>query len=373
MELIDRYLQAVKFWLPKQKKQDIIAELSEDIYAQIEEQEAALARKLNEAEVEALLKQRGRPVLVANRYLPQEHLIGPVLFPIYRFVLKIVALCYLVPWALVWIGLTIYSPGYRAEQAGHSWIAALGSLWGSFWLTALVSTGVVTIVFAVLERTQAKSHFLEKWDPRKLPAVRDTNQLPRSASIVELVVNLMFFGWWAENMSSPIVLNHPDIRIILSPVWSYFFYGFLSLALVNASLAAVNLMRPYSTRLRATLHLLSDFAGSVLFCWLLKSSVLIGIAAANVTAAKAIEITTAMNWWMSKLFPWAVIVCAVIVVVDAFRIVRVKSAGARPAHQATIVAALLLLAIGAGLRLIPAGSMSESSPAFAASILNSGK
>jgi hypothetical protein len=37
MELIDRYLQAVKFWLPKQQKLDIIAELSEDIYAQIEE------------------------------------------------------------------------------------------------------------------------------------------------------------------------------------------------------------------------------------------------------------------------------------------------------------------------------------------------
>jgi hypothetical protein len=31
MELLERYLQAVKFWLPKKQKQDIIAELSEDI------------------------------------------------------------------------------------------------------------------------------------------------------------------------------------------------------------------------------------------------------------------------------------------------------------------------------------------------------
>lgn len=54
MELIDRYLQAVKFWLPKQQKQDIIAELSEDIYAQVEEQESGLGRKLNEAEVGAM-------------------------------------------------------------------------------------------------------------------------------------------------------------------------------------------------------------------------------------------------------------------------------------------------------------------------------
>jgi hypothetical protein len=91
MELVDRYLQAVRFWLPKNQKQDIRAELSEDIRSQVEDREAELGRKLNETEVAELLKQRGRPVLVANRFLPQESLIGPVLFPIYVFVLKVVA------------------------------------------------------------------------------------------------------------------------------------------------------------------------------------------------------------------------------------------------------------------------------------------
>ena len=37
MELLDRYLQAVKFWLPKSQRDDIIAELSEDIRCQFEE------------------------------------------------------------------------------------------------------------------------------------------------------------------------------------------------------------------------------------------------------------------------------------------------------------------------------------------------
>jgi hypothetical protein len=89
MELIDRYLQAVKFWLPKNQKQDIIVELSEDLRSQVEDREAELGRKLNESEVADLLKQRGRPVLVANRYKSQQHLIGPVLFPIYVFVLRL--------------------------------------------------------------------------------------------------------------------------------------------------------------------------------------------------------------------------------------------------------------------------------------------
>src|ERR1043166_7645287 len=115
MELIERYLQAVKFWLPKEQKQDIIAELSEDIYSQVEEKESALGRKLNHLEVEGILLQRGRPVLVANRYQPQRYLIGPVLFPIYTFVLKMIALGYLLPWTLIWIGIIRFSPTYRVE------------------------------------------------------------------------------------------------------------------------------------------------------------------------------------------------------------------------------------------------------------------
>ena len=61
MEMTDRYLEAVKFWLPKQQKDDIIDELSADIAAQIEEREAGLGRKLTETEVEAILTERGRP------------------------------------------------------------------------------------------------------------------------------------------------------------------------------------------------------------------------------------------------------------------------------------------------------------------------
>ena len=325
MELIERYLQAVQFWLPKQQKHDIIAELSEDIHAQIDEQEAGLGRKLTEAEVEAILKQRGSPVLVANRYLPQEHLIGPVLFPIYRFVLKVVAVCYLVPWLLVWIGMMIYSPGFRAEHTGNSWISTLGSMWGPFWLTTFVAVGTVTIVFAVLERAQARSHFLEDWNPRKLPPVRNPNLIPRSASIIELVVNLVVLGWWAANMSSPIVLNHPQLRISLSPLWPYFFWGFLVLTLANAGLAGVNLARPYWTGLRATLRLLSDGAGSALFCWLLKANIVAGIAVANVSSERALELTNVINLWMGRMFPVAVVVGVVIACCDVYRIVRLKT------------------------------------------------
>src|SRR5262249_24053149 len=72
-ELLDRYVHAVGFWLPKKQKADIMAELTEDLRSQIEEKEAELGRKLALPEVECLLKMRGRPVLVANHYLPQQY------------------------------------------------------------------------------------------------------------------------------------------------------------------------------------------------------------------------------------------------------------------------------------------------------------
>jgi hypothetical protein len=230
-ELVDRYLQAVRFWLPKAQRQDIIAELSEELRSQIEEKETALGRKLNQSEAEAILKQLGRPVLVANRYLPQQYLIGPVLFPIYKFVLKIVALCYLVPWILVWIGFMRFDRGYRAQH-GPTLLQAAGSLWGSLWFTAFICAGVVTIVFAVLERSQGKSGFLAEWDPGKLPAVRDPNQISRATSIFEVVANAVFCLWWID-MWPRFAAGIPELRITLAPAWRYFYWGALFVALAQ--------------------------------------------------------------------------------------------------------------------------------------------
>ncbi len=41
MELLDRYLQAVRFWLPRKQQDDIIAELGEDLRSQIQDRESS--------------------------------------------------------------------------------------------------------------------------------------------------------------------------------------------------------------------------------------------------------------------------------------------------------------------------------------------
>jgi hypothetical protein len=332
MEMIDRYLHAVKFWLPKEQAEDIIAELSEDIQAQVEERESALGRQLNRDEIAALLRERGRPVLVANRYLPQEHLIGPVLFPIYRFVLKIVGLCYLVPWLLVWVGLI--ARGAIHDRTAHGWVQTFASMWGSFWVTAWISVGVVTLVFAVLERAEAKSQFLANWDPNKLPAVRNRKLIARTSSGIELAVNLVFVVWWATNLSSLIVLDRPFARVVLNPWWIYFFWAFLALAIANAAFACANLMRPYWTPLRAGVKFTLDGVGAILFCWLLKANIVAAVVLPDGSPGSAHELAATINLWAFRVLPGAIVVGVIIATINAFRIVcltdwrRARASGA---------------------------------------------
>ena len=326
MELIERYLEAVKFWLPKRQKDDIIAELSADIHAQIEERETTLGRALTEAEVEELLKLRGNPLLVANRFLPQESLIGPVFFPIYRFVLKIFAFGYLLPATLVWIGLMTFSATYRMEQTHTSWFAAFTSLFSYLWCTTCLVVVPLTIAFVVLERQQDRVRFFDLWSPRKLPPVHNPNLIPRSSSAIEVAVNLIFFVWWAVYAHSPELRIGSMIHIYFQPQWLWFFWGYLALALGNAALSATNLLRPFWTITRAKLRLFSDGVGAALFCWLMQANILAGITAKNLTAEKAIGLTQAFNHWMTTLFPAAIVVGLVVIATGIYRMVRLKPA-----------------------------------------------
>lgn len=201
MDLLKRYLNAVRFWLPAKQQDDIVAELSEDLRSQAEDRETALGRSLTQAEWGTLLKERGHPLVVANGYLPQRYLIGPVLFPVYVFVLKLATLWCLIPSISVWLGLTIFAPAGSPLRA---------SFWNALW-PALITAGVVTFLFSIVERYQ--SAWLLKWSPSTLPPVRDTRRIPRGSTLFELVVNAVFTGWTIEAIAAPALIDIPGLRI----------------------------------------------------------------------------------------------------------------------------------------------------------------
>lgn len=333
MDLLDRYLHAVRFWLPRAQHDDIIAELSEDIRSQIDERETSLGRKLTDREMGALLKERGRPILVASRYQPQQrYLIGPALFPIYRFVIIIVALCYLIPWILTWIGLAVFDPHFHADLGN-----TFGPLWGTFWVTTFVALGTVTVIFAILERVDDRTNFLRNWDPLRLPAARDSQRIPRLNSAIDLVANGVFIAWWVTDMWSVTVFNRGGVSIVFSAVWRSFLWAFLLIAICNIVLAAANLARPYWTWLRASLQLALTVAGSVAFCWICKVNILGQIVVPGLSASRAAEITAAINLNLSRAFPFVVFACVVIILLSGVgRLIRLRGNRAKMTQSIAI-------------------------------------
>ena len=337
MDLVERYVQSVRFWLPRGQQDDVSAELAEDIRSQIEEQEAKVGRELTELEVASILKEHGRPILVAGRYRPQQWLIGPALFPIYRIVTIIVTVCYLIPWILTWWALVIFDPHYHADFGG-----TFGPLWGTFWVTTFTAFGVVTLIFAILERADAKVNFLRNWDPRHLPAVRDPNRISRLSSSIEIAANLGFALWWITDMWSTTVFNRAGVLVEFAPVWKTFLWAFLLLASANTLLAAVNLARPYWTWVRASIQLLLTSAGAVAFCSLFKAHLLVQIVVPHLAPDRAALIVNAINTNASKSFPFAVTACVFIVALSGVgRLIRLRTNRTKLIHRMAIV---LLLA-----------------------------
>jgi len=313
MELLDRYLHAIEFWLPKRQRQDIIAELSEDLRSQIEEKETELGRKLNAAEVEAILKRCGSPLEVASRYLPKKYLIGPTLFPAYRFVLAVLIAGCIVPRVLIWLGFLIADPA-------HGSYLHMENLWS----TVIFFAFFTTLAFAIIENSGAKRQVLDYWNPRKLPPVRDPNRIPRSGPLCEIAFSVIFNIWFVSMFWPRPAIDFYGAQITLAPIWRVYFWSFLVLAAANIALAGVNFFRPYWTATRASLRLLFDGVGAGLFCWLLKSQALMGISAPSLSAPKAAILTNVINLLMARTFPWAIVVTLVIVCFDAYRIYRLR-------------------------------------------------
>lgn len=197
---------------------------------------------------------------------------------------------------------------------------------------AFFMVGAITTVFAVLERVQAKSKFMEKWDPRKLPPVRDPNRITLSNSVGEVTMNIVlctWWLWWAGGHWYPSLVHFPGITVALAPVWRYFFWGYLLVFLANIVGSAVNIFRPYWTLQRAVFRLLSDGAGCAL-CWAMKFNIIVTITVANVAPEKTARVAQMINSSAVKLFPLVLAVCALLVLSDVYRIIRVRSNGGHP-------------------------------------------
>ncbi len=253
LELIDRYLQAVRFWLPKTRRQeDLLSELGEDLRSQIDAKETELGRPLDKAEIGEILKHCGAPMVVASRLGPRRHLIGPTLFPIYTFVLKVVLL-----WVLVPVFIFIVAPATLASTNGDWGKAALITI-GNLWSGGFIAAAVITLVFAILERTQAVADITCKWEPSSLPPLEKPE---RKTSMFQMICELGFgvFGlvWLLLVPNHPFFIFGPaETFLKLGPIWHTFYLPVVLLAVAGILRSAISVARPQWTAFPLWTHVL---------------------------------------------------------------------------------------------------------------------
>jgi hypothetical protein len=264
MNLVERYIEAIKFWLPAHLKDDVAAELADDIRSEIEDAEREKGRRLTDDEIAAILKARGRPMIAASHYLPKRALIGPELYPIYIFVLKIVALCCLIPPIIMWV--------IRIDLGAP--FASFGQAWGEYVNSLLMAFAVVTIIFAVIEYQGINPAKPDTWNPKALRPVKDPSRIRRSSSVGEIAANMVMIAIFAAGYLSKAVYDFKGGHVVLCPEWVPYWQIILVLAVAETALAATNLFKPFWSGSRIMARAAIDLAKIAAFTWLLQAHVL---------------------------------------------------------------------------------------------------
>jgi hypothetical protein len=236
MDLLERYLQAVRKYLPwtlsSSRQDDIIAELRSDLESQLEERESGLGRPLTEGEMIDWLRHLGAPIQVAGRYQPVQYLIGPTLFPMYLYVLRLAAIWTIIVYAVIAV-ITVWA-GAGHVPSVSDWIFRLpGTLLNTaFW---------VTLIFVMLEYILARHpHMLPpmdgisaEWSPSKLPPLEPVpTKKTRSfaQAVAEVIFGYLFFFWLALILKYPFLWLGPGVYylrispIAPAPIWWTFYW-----------------------------------------------------------------------------------------------------------------------------------------------------
>lgn len=321
MELMERYLQAVKFALPVAQRDDIVKELRDSILSQIEEQEQSLGRPLTEDEQVELLKKLGSPNVLASRYRKQQHMIGATLFPIYWRVLKA---------ALGLAFLVLAAASIATAAAGKPLSESLAVLFRYPGL-ALTVFAWITLVFAVGEFFGAKCKISDRWDPRKLPPLAKANpRKSRNELIAQLVIQIIFGIWWLTGLHHQYLIFGPGVAFLnFGPIWHTLYPLFVIMLLVDISFTVVRIFNPQWSKGGTFAGLAMSALGLVIVLTLLNSPDVIVPA----PGAQTQNVANTTNYALHLGLLVAAIINVVNVGVGMARLIGIKLGRA---HQATI-------------------------------------
>jgi hypothetical protein len=252
MELLDRYLEAVKKYLPWQRQDDIVAELRANLESQLEDKEEELGRPLTSDEAAQWVKQLGPPIHMAARYQPQRSVIGPALYPFYMYVLRLVCSWALAIYSIVMTVQAFVELAPPATALLHALLHAPEVL--------LTTVAWVTLAFAAIEFCSGRYPEAFKntplagnaWSPASLPPVANTSSSGKKIgnyprAVAEVIIGYILLVWLLLVPQYPYLLLGPGVAYLdafpfqAAPVLVLFYWAVVAFNLVQLVWRTVSL------------------------------------------------------------------------------------------------------------------------------------
>ncbi len=258
MDLADRYVEAVKRYLPAKQREDIGAELYSTIEEKLIETKRAEGREPTEAEVLQLLKEQGHPLRVASAYRVHRPIISEALIPIYTLVLTWIFVALFSLWT---IRTVIVSS--RILDKNPDWLDI------DFFMMGAIYFGIVTAVFVLCDQYLSRIDFFGKWNPSSLPPMTAyIARIPISSSVSGIV----FTQIWLVALTA--IRNEYSWSLLFGTAGSLAGSIILWLkihAVCVIGLHLVNVFQPYWTSLKSGIDAVLSFglAGMLLYPLLL--------------------------------------------------------------------------------------------------------
>lgn len=318
MDLIDRYLSAIGALVPQAARTDIVAELRDVLMTRREEAEAAAGRPLTRREDEELLRAFGNPLAVAARYGRQQHLVGPELYPLYGFVLRIVLAVVVASGVVTGIVSGAAAPG----ELGR----AIGVAFNIVWTGGFAAIGAVTLTFAILQRTPAGAKLLDQWNPRDLPRTPRRRTPKWFGYAAGIAAQVVFVLWWTHLVTfpQPFVPLQPGqtISFALAPIWRELFWPVLVLAGLGIATHAMKLAAPSRPRLGYGVDLAQQAAMVALGAYALHAGRWVVVTGAGLPPGGLQGVQTGVDIGFLSTLIILVVVGAATLVYDAWRLYR---------------------------------------------------
>jgi hypothetical protein len=281
MNLVTRYVQAVKNELPKHNREDIAKELQSTLEDELE----SLTEKapLNATEVAAFLERRGHPVQVASQYWPRRSLVGEHVYPIYKQALVLICSAYFALSVLL---------NFEDFQVTRDWasVGKLPNLFFDLFSTMFLAALILTVVFHFFGDEIAQQKWLWKFNARNLPDVdSQAAYIPRTETISYILgtllgLTLLTFG--------TVTFRNIELRADLSPIANWL-EALRYLLLADLGLNLLHLAQPFWTR--AKLWLRTALGVGMVLCLVIMLSIpsVVIISGGRVTDP---SLTTSLNW-----------------------------------------------------------------------------